>query len=287
MILNASSLIRNRHKDKYFGIDYYANICHGSNPIYNYLATPLDFYPLANEKSPSRCLDRETDLIKHLSLFDSPKIIGFFDNPDVYQCRESLAEIIREIGHANHGLFIQTYSLNILNDIDTLVEFNQSNPLLVGLPISGLEDGELSIFNSQNHFKTVEKIAKALDKASINYGFIIKPVIPFINDDVKDFSILLTKLIELNPAFIYPTFSVTFDSKKLNNFYQLIDRERSELKSKFFDIYGYKKSWMSPLSSQLKRTFIFTIKKTKIAYSMNQIIDLYKKVPHEQQISLF
>lgn len=287
MILNASSLIRNRHKDKYFGIDYYANICHGSNAVFNYLSTPLDFYPLSNHKPPTPSLDREQDLLKRIKQFDGPKIIGFFDNPEIYQCHDSIAHIIDEFQNTKHGLFIQTTSLNILKDIDRLVTFSQTNPLLIGLPISSLKGIDLSIYDSHQPFKQVEKIAKALHKSNLKFGFVIKPVIPFVNDDLDDFKALLKTLVGLNPNFIYPTFSITFDSKKLNNFYHMIDHEHSELKPLFFDQFGYKKSWMSLNAGLLKKAFIFNIKKTHIAYSMRQIIELYKLKTKDEQISLF
>lgn len=287
MILNARSLIRNRHKDKYFGIDYYANICHGSNPVYNYLSTPLDFYPLANQKPPSRSIDREVDLLKKVTEFDSPKIIGFFDNPDVYQCHQTLAEIILKLKETNHGLFIQTSSLNILNDLELLSDFAQTNPLLIGLPIASYKSIDLSIFDNDHYYKRIEKLAKSCHKSNIPFGFIVKPVIPYINDNVDDFKDLLSSLVDLHPKFIYPTFSITFDSKKLNNFYHLIDHEHSELKSLYYDEYGYKKSWMSLNTPLLKKTFIFNIKKTHIAYSMKQIIQLYKLKSNQEQISLF
>ncbi|MGE4572652.1 MAG: hypothetical protein AB7E09_07940, partial [Candidatus Izemoplasmatales bacterium] len=101
------------------------------------------------------------------------------------------------------------------------------------------------------------------------------------------FKELLETLIHHPPDFIYPTFTLNYDSKKLNEFYDLIDKEKPEFKSKYFDKYGYKKSWISDRAEELKKIFIFNIKKTKIAYSMNQIIDLYKTTKQQEQISLF
>jgi len=287
MILNTTSLIRNRHKDKYFGIDYYANLCHGSNPLFNYLSTPLDFYPLANHKGPSRSLDREQEFLKKLNAFEDQKIFGFFENPDIYACHDSIYNIIEKLQETNHGAFIETNSLNILNDMDILESFSKTNPLLIGIPIASIKPIDLSIFERFNDVKSFEKLIRALEKSHIKYGFIIKPIIPYLNDDLEEFNDLLKKLISHQPAFIYPTFSLNFDSRKLNNFYELISTERPELKTKLFDLFGYKKAWMSPQADGLKRSFIFNIKKTKIAYSMNQIIDLYKHPKHDNQMSLF
>jgi len=287
MILNTSSFIRNRQKDKFFGIDYYANLCHGSNPIYNYLSTPLDFYPLANHKAPSRSLDREQELIKKLNDFDGKKIFGFFENPDIYSCHDSIYNIIEKLKETEHGMFIETNSLNLLNDIEILEAFSKTNPLLIGIPIASVKPIALSIFSHYKELKVYDKLIRALEKSSIRFGFIIKPIIPFVNDDLDTFNTLLKSLIGHKPNFIYPTFSLNFDSRKLNNFYDLISIEKPELKPKLFDAFGYKKSWMSPSSSQLKRSFIFNIKKTKIAYSMSQIIDLYKYPAHDNQMSLF
>lgn len=287
MILNTSSFIRNRQKDKFFGIDYYANLCHGSNPIYNYLSTPLDFYPLANHKAPSRSLDREQEFIKRLHTFDGKKIFGFFENPDIYQCHESIKPLIDQLKETEHGMFIETNALNLLNDIEALDDFSKDHPLLIGIPVSVKHLNQLSIFSHQDQGKTIDRLVRALHKSSIKYGFIIKPIIPYLNDDIKGFNELLARLIDFKPDFIYPTFSLNFDSRKLNNFYDLISLEKPELKTKLFDLFGHKKSWISPNASQLKRHFIFNIKKTKIAYAMHQIIDLYKQGKHNSQISLF
>ena len=287
MIINSTSLIRNRQKDKFFGIDYYANLCHGSNPIFNYLSTPLDFYPLANDKQSSRCVDREIDFIKKMNDFDDSKIFGIFENPDIYSCHDSIFNIVEKLKETNHGLFIETNSLNLINDIEILESFAKTNPLLIAIPISSNLPINLSIFKDNYNFKVMEKLVKALEKSSIQYGFIIKPFIPYINDDPDDFKSLLNLLISHYPQFIYPTFSLNFDSRKLNEFYKLIDQEKSELKTKYFDEFGYKKSWISQRAEELKKVFIFNIKKTHIAYSMNQIIDLYKIPKQEEQISLF
>jgi len=288
MILNASTLIRNRQKDKFFGIDYYANICHGSNKMYNYLSTPLDFFPLANHKMPSKSSVREKEFIKNIGEFSEQKIFGFFANPDVYDCHESIQSMIERLKDHGHGLFIETHSLNLINDMDALNDFNRSCPLMIGIPVASIKTVDLSIIDQLELDKKIDKLVKALHKAEIPFGFILKPVIPYINDDTDDFEDLLKSLIDLSPSFIYPTFSINFDSKKLNQFYDLIDREKSALKSLYFDEYGYKKSWMSPYAEELKKTFIFNIKKTKIAYSMKQIIQLYKdKQQLSEQISLF
>ncbi|QLY39701.1 hypothetical protein HF295_02035 [Hujiaoplasma nucleasis] len=287
MIINSSSIIRNRQKDKFFGIDYYANLCHGSNPIFNYLSTPLDFYPLANQKASARCLDRELDFLKKINDFEEDKIFGIFENPDIYTCHDSIFNIIDKLKETRHGLFIETNSLNLINDIEVLEDFSKTNPLLIGIPISSYSSIDLSIFNEHYDFKSMEKLIKALEKTDIKFGFIMKPFIPEINDDPLKFKELLETLIHHHPDFIYPTFSLNFDSKKLNEFYDLIDKEKPEFKSKYFDKYGYKKSWISDRAEELKKIFIFNIKKTKIAYSMNQIIDLYKTTKQQEQISLF
>jgi hypothetical protein len=287
MIINPSVLIRNRQKDRFFGIDYYVNLCHGSNPLFNYLSTPLDFYPLSNDKSPSIAKNRVKIFNEKISEFDEQKVFGIFDNPDIYECFESIKPILDAFENTKHGLFIMSDSIKILNDIELLQSFSMDHPLVIGVPVASYDGGGLSIIDDQHMIKPKEKLFKTLAKANINFGFVIKPIIPYINDDVEDFKALIGHLITYHPSFIYPTFSVNFDSRKLNAFYELIDHEKSALKTKFFDEFGFKKSWMSPNADHLKRTFIFNVKKHKIAYSMSQIINLYDIKDYDQQISLF
>lgn len=288
MILNTASLIPNRNKGKFFGIDYYANICYGSNHVFNYLATPQDFYPLANNDKPISSKVKQANFFNQLENFKEKTYFGFFQNPDIYKCKSSIKDIIAKLKTTNHGLYIETNSLNILNDLTEFEDFSKTNPFLLGIPIASLAPLEFSFINENANIKTLEPLIKTLNKLQIKYGFLIKPIIPYINDDINNFKTLLKKLISFNPYYIYPSFSLNFDSKKLNNFYEVIDREKSELKPLYYDNYGYKKIWHSNNIEELKKTFIFVLRKTKIKYRMQDIINLYKtKNKSEKQLSLF
>ena len=288
MILNAASLISNRNKSKFFGIDYYANICNGSNKIFNYLATPQDFYPLANDEKPVVSKTKTKNFINQVENFEEQKYFGFFQNPDIYTCKPTIKDILIKLKTNNHGLYIETNSLNLINDLKDIEDFSKTNPCLIGIPITTLEPINISLINENANLKTLENLIKALNKTQIKYGFLIKPIVPYINDDINHFKNLLKKLISFNPYFIYPSFSLNFDSKKLNNFYDIIDHEKSELKPLYYDNFGFKKIWHSNNIEELKKSFIFAIKKTKIKYRMQGIIDLYKnKIKPDKQLSLF
>ncbi|MCF7923557.1 MAG: hypothetical protein K9L64_00440 [Candidatus Izimaplasma sp.] len=288
MILNAASLIPNRNKTKFFGIDYYANICRGSNQIFNYLSTPQDFYPLANKDSPVCSKDKEQNFYKQLEAFKEQKYFGFFQNPDIYSCKTSIKDILTHLKEFNHGLYIETNSLNLTEDLPLLETFNETNSLLIGLPVISLEDLNLSFINENSNVKILDSLIRLLNKTKIKYGFLIKPIIPYINDDVAKFKKLLKKLIAYNPSFIYPSFSLNFDSKKLNNFYDAVDKEKPQLKPLLYDQYGYKRIWHSKNIDDLKKEFIFALRKTKIKYRMRDIINLYKNENEpDKQLTLF
>ncbi|MFW5794403.1 MAG: hypothetical protein ACOCV1_02860 [Bacillota bacterium] len=288
MILNATSLISNRNKAKFFGIDYYANICYGSNQIFNYLATPQDFFPLANDEKPILSKTKTKNFFKQIEDFKNQKYFGFFQNPDIYSCTSSIKEIIAKLKEYNHGLYIESNSNNLNYDLSLLEEFAKTNPCLIGIPITSIEPINISLLNDNSNLKALESLIRSLNKTKIKYGFLIKPIIPYINDNVIEFKALLNRLISYNPYFIYPSFSLHFDSKKLNNFYDVIDREKSELKPLYYDNYGFRKIWHSHNIEELKKAFIFALKKTKIKYRMQGIIDLYKTQNNiDKQLSLF
>jgi DNA repair photolyase len=115
-----------------------------------------------------------------------------------------------------------------------------------------------------------------LASSNIKTGISIKPIIPFINDSVNEFMKVIETAIDNNASFIYPTFSINFDSKKINDFYDIIDIDYPEIMIRLKDIYGYKHIWESENVPDLKKNYIIACRKFKVLYAMKDIINLYK-----------
>ena len=265
----------NKSKSRYFGVDYFLSMATGHQLQFHYLSTPLDPNPIFKTGPISLHPDMFHFLDQELSTKEKGSIIGIFANPDIYDAIDSISSILTLLEKYEMGLFLETNSSNILNDIPALVAFQKKQPLLIGITVSMQTEDSKLIKTSSEVDQTI-KIMQKLRQNSLRAGFIAKPFIPFINDDVLSFQTFLDKAVDSNAVFVYPTFQINFDSRKIKAFYDTIDLEYPELMIKMRDAYGFKTSWESPNASELKKRFIIICRKNKILYAMKDIINSYK-----------
>lgn len=265
----------NKYQSRYFGVDYFLDIAQGHNPVFKYLSTPLD--PKSVYKDGPISLHKDMYLFLKQELSNKPKgsIIGIFANPDIYDAVDSLLPILELFDAFEMGLFLETSSERILNDINHLVTFAKKHPTLIAVSTSIGQIDTLLFSNRANTDHTL-KIVQKLRQNNLFAGFLTKPFIPYINDDPSDFSDFLGKAADIDAAFVYPTFQINFDSKKIKEFYNVIDMEFPELMIKLHEQYGFKTSWESPNASELKKQFIIICRKNKILYAMKDIVNAYK-----------
>lgn len=274
--LNIKVLTPNKNRNKFFGVDYFANFYDGSNPSFRYFASSIDELMIFKNELVKFNELKYRLFLNEIANLESPKIIGVFQNPDIYQDLDSINFILEDLKRNKLGLFLETTSEKVLNDLDNLEEFSKTQPLLIGIPIYSYQKIDISFFNNLACLENIQKILHKLIDKSIKVGLIIKPIIPKINDEVKNLEKIISKADNLNLNFIYPSFSLYFDSFKLKNFYDIIDVERPELKNYYFDNFGLRYNWESPNFSELKKVFVFNTKKSKINYAMKDIISLYR-----------
>ena len=273
--LNLHILTPNKYKKRYFGVDYFMNITTGSNPAFKYLSTPLDPNPVYNDGIVKIHPEMYQFLEAEISSKEKGSIIGIFANPDIYLASDSLLRIIEILEKYEMGMFIETSSQKIFNDIEKLVDYSKKLPLLVGVVTSNI-DIHSKLLVKQDSLENTSKILGKLRQNNINCGMIIKPIIPDVNDSVDDFDKIMDVCVELEATFIYPTFTINFDSRKIREFYNVIDLEYPNLMNYYHDEFGYKTSWETKNAETLKKNFVIKCRKYKILYAMRDIINLYK-----------
>lgn len=281
-ISNFRVLTPNKNKTKYFGVDYFANLYDGSHPTFKYFGSSIDELMIFKDEEVSFNNDKFAIFKTSISELEENKIIGLFQNPDIYHSLDSIAMIIDELKRYNLGLFIETNSEKILNDLEILQDFAKDHPLLIAFPISSYQLINVSFFDQKANLDNCQKTVHKLIDAGLNVGLILKPLIPKINDSILELEKVFKKADSLDVCFIYPSFTLYFDSYKLRNFYDIINKERPDLKNYFFDNYGLRFSWESNNLDELKKYLVFNSKKSRIKFAMKDIISLYRDDSYTQ-----
>ncbi|MDD3712410.1 MAG: hypothetical protein PHZ28_02830 [Candidatus Izemoplasmatales bacterium] len=275
-------LTPNKNKSKFFGVDYFLNLYDGSLETFRYFASSIDELMIFRDEMVSFNQVKYQMFQHGIYNLEPGKIIGIFQNPDIYDSLESIGFILEDLKKYNLGLFLETNSEKLLNDLDLLKNFAETNSLLIGIPIYAYSPIELSFFNQKATMDAQIKTIHKLKEAGLNVGIIFKPLIPRVNDDSDNLKKIIDKAENLSIDFIYPSFTLYFDSYKIKNFYDIIEKERPNLKNYYFDNFGWKYSWESQNLGELKKILVFDSKKSKIKYAMKDIIDLYRDDSYTQ-----
>ncbi len=273
--LNLHILTPNKFDKRYFGVDYFMNILTGHNPLFKYYSTSIDHNPVFTE-GPTTFLPEMYDFLTAELDGKAPgTIIGIQNNPDIYTGVDSLKKLLDILKIFKMGLYLETSSMKVIDDLPYLKEFAKELPLLLAIPAATTRINS-NLFGKELMVEHAAKIIQKVKSQEIFCGLLVKPIVPFINDDVEDFKGLVSEAIAAGVDFIYPSFSIKFDSKKVKAFYDVIDIECPELMNRFKDDYGQKKVWESPNISELKKQFVILTRKHKVLYSMKDIINTYK-----------
>jgi len=274
--LNLHILVPNKDTTKYFGVDYFLNILNGNNPLAKFYSTSLDHNPVY--KSGPISMHREMYDFLEIELSGKPcgSIIGIQTNPDIYEGVDSLKRLLALLDKYNMGLCLETASTKIIGDLPLLVDFANKHPLMIAVPVATVSS-DSKLFAENLKLENSLKILQKVKEHKLLAGATIKPIIPFVNDSSKEFMEIIRNIISTGVDFIYPAFSIRFDSPKLKAFYDVIDQEFPELMIKMRDLYGMKFIWESPNIPDLKKNFVINCRKHKVGYAMKDIINLYKQ----------
>jgi DNA repair photolyase len=273
---NIKVLSVNRDKTKFFGVDYFVDLCDGSCDIFKYFFSSIDYLGQYRNEEVKFNEYKFQQFKYEVQDLEPKKIVGIYQNPDIYNCLSTLKPVLEVLEKNQLGLFLETNSPKIIEDLDLLKSFSEKLPLLIAFPITAYQKLDLSIIPETNYLDNNFKLLHKLEDSGFNIGLVLKPLIPKINDQIEEMEKILEKTASLNLKFVYPSFTLYFDSFKLKNFYDIINTERPQLKNYYFDNYGLKYNWESENLNELKRAFVFKAKKLGISIAMRDIISLYR-----------
>lgn len=276
---------------RYFGVDFFACLFHGSHPGRQYLASLAD----VDQTFRNEAIEPKTDILflfkQELSLKAEGSIIGFYQNPDAYDKSLKpigfMRQILEIILEKNMGLYLETSSDLVLNDLDLLKKIYEKAPVAITIPIAFANDlvqEKMDFFEPDFTHKL--RLMHKLRHENIPVGAIMKPIIPFINDNEENVRDILLKTKEAGASFVYPTFGIVLFEEQRAKFHELIDNEYPGLKNIFMDTYGNKKSLASMNSGKLKKAFVFEAKKLRIPFGMKDIVKSINPLV-ETQLKLF
>lgn len=273
--INLHILSPNKTQKRFFGVDYFMRILKGNNPLFQYYSTPIDQNPVF-QPGPISFLEEMLDFLAfELEKKDPGSIIGIQANPDIYDGLNSIEPLLNVLQKYKMGVYLETTSQKIIDDLEHLVAFNKSLPLLISIPIATVSV-KSKLFTDRLMLDNNLKIVSKLAHAGLNVGVLVKPIIPMINDDLESFTTIINQAISAGATFVYPSFSLKFDSKKIKSFYDIIDVEFPMNMVTYKEKFGYKTTWESKNVPELKKNYVILCKKHKVLYSMKDIINSYK-----------
>ncbi|MDU5111990.1 MAG: radical SAM protein [Clostridium sp.] len=289
----AKSIISNyKENNEWFGGNYNMNIykgcCHGCI----YCDSRSDCYGI-EDFDRVRVKENSINLIeKDLKSKRKKGVVSTGAMSDPYNPFEKKFLLTRKalelIDKYNYGAAIDTKSDLITRDIDVLKRIKEHSPVLCKITITTADDElskkiEPNVSLSSERFKAI----KELSDAGIYTGILLMPILPFINDTEENIISIVRKAKENGAKFIYPAFGVTLRSNQRMHFFDKLDKEFPGIKERYIREFQNNYMCSSPKGRELYKIFTEECRKLGIIYKMKDIIEDYKKLYKNEQISLF
>ncbi|MDY0138485.1 MAG: radical SAM protein [Candidatus Izemoplasmatales bacterium] len=291
-ILSKTLLTKVKKSDYWFGYDFNMNLFRGCVHGCIYCDSRSDCYQVGNFEEIKVKINSTELLKQELSSKRTKGVICMGSMSDPYNPLEREYELTRKalelIADFGFGVMVITKSNLVLRDIDLLKKINKKNKVVIGFTITTFDDdlGKIIEPNVNVSSKRFEAI-KTLVDAGITSGVLLMPLLPFINDNVKNVIGIVEESKKVGASFVYPLFGVTIRDGQREYFYDSLDKKFPGIKEKYISTYGNRYYCESLNKSILEREFKKSCEKNKILYKMNEInLEIFKNVVIEQ-ISLF
>ena len=291
----AKTIITRSKNDYWFGTDYNMNIYKGCSHGCIYCDSRSECYGVDQFDRVRVKLDALTIIEKELKKKQKKGVIATGAMSDPYNPFENEYKITREalklIKTYGFGIAIATKSDLVTRDLDILEEINKTNPVIVKVTITCGSD-ELSEKIEPNVATTSQRLKaiNSLRERGIYTGVLMMPILPFIQDNERNISDIVSLAKSVDANFIYPSFGVTLRGIQRVHFYNKLDEIFSGVKDKYITEYGDQYSCKSKSSKELWKLFSELCDEGNIKYRMRDIIKGYKgrdKNGESRQLSIF
>lgn len=194
-------------------------------------------------------------------------------------------ELINRYGF---GISIATKSDLITRDIDILKSIQSHSPVLVKMTITTCNDDlcskiEPNVALASKRFEAIKK----LSNNEIFTGILLKPVLPFIEDNEENIKGIIHLAHKNGAKFIYPAFGVTLRQNQREWYYKKLDELFPGLKQKYINQYGNSYQCTSPKANKLWYLLKRECESLGMLYKMKDIVNAYKQWYKYTQITLF
>ncbi|MEG6586278.1 SPL family radical SAM protein [Dendrosporobacter sp. 1207_IL3150] len=291
--IEAKSIISNyTNGDAWFGKNYNMNIykgcCHGCI----YCDSRSECYHVENFDKVRAKSNALALIARELKSKRRTGVIGTGAMSDPYNPFENKYGLTRGalelIDTYRYGVTIATKSTLIKRDIDILKSIKRHSPVLIKITVTAADDVlcqkiEPNAAATSLRFSAIRE----LSNNGIFTGILLMPVLPFITDNEKSISNIISLADENGAKFIYPAFGVTLRQNQRDWFYQKLDEHFPNLKQRYINRFGNSYECQSPNAIDLWRIFKNECDRRGILYNMEDIINGYKQGYGDNQLSLF
>ena len=282
----SKSILSSLKEDPWFGTKYSMNIYRGCQHACIYCDSRSSCYQLG-ELSHIRVKENALELLnKELRSKRVRGTIGTGSMNDPYMPVERNERIIREalkiIAHHKFPVHIITKSDLVLRDMDVIKEISRIYAA-VSITITTADDTLSKIIEPVSPASSFRFNAiSSLSANGIYTGITLMPLLPFINDTVKELKLLLEKAIEAKPGYIMPAFALTLREGSREYYYKMLDKHFPGMKERYIREFGNSHNCVSPNAKALYETF----------YKITKAAGIHDRMRHYQpdeteQLSLF
>mgnify|MGYP002640556901 CR=1 FL=1 len=285
--VNAIKIVQSMSGEGWFASNYNMNIYRGCNQGCIYCDSRSSCYQITDFDKVKVKKDAPKLVEAELSRKRKKGIISMGGMSDPYNHLEKNMEYTRQtlesIYKYEFGVSCITKNELVLRDINLFKKIALRNSVCIGVTITTADDKlqdriERNVSSSSKRFE----IVKTLNAEGIYAGILMMPILPFINDTIKNIEEIVVKAHEAKAKFIYPSFGVTLRDNQRLYFFEKIGEK---LTKKYIDEFGDSYVCVSPNHKKLKEHFEKLCKKYGISYRMSEISKEIKLTNKKQQIS--
>lgn len=197
-------------------------------------------------------------------------------------------EVLRLIDKYKHGVTIYTRSKLVLKDLDILKSIRSHSRVVIMLEMFSANEADSMNISGVSVLDKI-KVLDELKNYDIEVGLDVKPVLPFISDDINNFESLINIAQKYNCSyFLYRGSAIIINNKNKEAVYHLLDDYYFGLRAKYDAIRNESYVITSPKSAMLDNYLNDMLSGTNIMFDTDQIIKkVHSYARKHKQLSLF